>query len=104
MNNVVMVLIMVITLIKRREAKKMKPKLIVKKPSGYVGFDKEFCVDVSTYQPVVWVERDWEECKTDFVQQCDEQSKNVCADVVETLCEVSDLFVGAISEIKNMFP
>merc|ERR1711976_945244 len=26
--------------------------------------NKEFCVDVSTYQPVVWVERDGQVCKT----------------------------------------
>jgi len=50
--------------------------------------NKEFCVDVSTYQPVVWVERDGEECKTDFVKQCDDKSENVCADVTETVCEV----------------
>ena len=51
--------------------------------------NKEFCVDVSTYQPVVWVERDGEECKTDFVKQCQDKSETVCADVIETRCEVS---------------
>ena len=51
--------------------------------------NKEFCVDVSIYQPVVWVERDGEECKTDFVKQCEDKSENVCADVTETSCEVS---------------
>ena len=51
--------------------------------------NKEFCVDVSTYQPVVWVERDGEECKTDFVKQCEDKSENVCAEVTETKCEVS---------------
>ena len=50
--------------------------------------NKDFCVDVSTYQPVVWVERDGEECKTDFVKQCEEKSENVCAEVTETKCEV----------------
>ena len=50
--------------------------------------NKEFCVDVSTYQPVVWVERDGEECKTDFVKQCEDKSENVCAEVTETFCEV----------------
>ena len=50
--------------------------------------NKEFCVDVSTYQPVVWVERDGEECKTDFVKQCEEKSEEVCAEVHETRCEV----------------
>jgi hypothetical protein len=46
-------------------------------------------VDVSTYQPVVWVERDGEECTTDFVQQCEQKSESVCAEVTETFFEVS---------------
>ena len=50
--------------------------------------NKEFCVDVSTYQPVVWVEKDGEECKTEFVKQCEERSEEVCAEVHETRCEV----------------
>merc|ERR1711970_1567186 len=50
--------------------------------------NKEFCVDVSTYEPVVWVERDGEECKTEFVKQCEEKTEEVCADVHETRCEV----------------
>ena len=40
--------------------------------------NKEFCVDVSTYQPVVWVEREAEECETVFVKQCSDKSENVC--------------------------
>ena len=50
--------------------------------------NKEFCVDVSTYQPVVWVERDAESCETVFVKQCSDRSENVCQDVTETKCEV----------------
>merc|ERR1719464_2387167 len=50
--------------------------------------NKEFCVDVSTYQPVVWVEREAEECETVFVKQCSDKSENVCQDVTETKCEV----------------
>jgi len=50
--------------------------------------NKEFCVDVSTFQEVVWVERDGEMCKTDFVKQCEQKSENVCADVTETRCQV----------------
>jgi len=50
--------------------------------------NKEFCVDVSTYQPVVWVESDGEECNTIFVKQCEEKYEDVCADVTETKCEV----------------
>ena len=49
---------------------------------------KELCVDVSSYEPVVWVERNGEECRTEFVQQCEERSENVCDDVTETICEV----------------
>ena len=50
--------------------------------------NKEFCVDVSTFLEVVWVERDGEMCKTDFVKQCEDKSENVCAEVTETFCEV----------------
>merc|ERR1712083_607491 len=50
--------------------------------------NKEFCVDVSTFQEVVWVERDGEMCKTDFVKQCEQKSENVCADVTETRRQV----------------
>ena len=46
-------------------------------------------MDVSTYQPVVWVERDGQECKTGWVKQCSDRSENVCIDVTETICEVS---------------
>ena len=45
-------------------------------------------MDVSSYEPVVWVERNGEECSTEFVQQCEERSENVCDDVTETICEV----------------
>ena len=66
-------------------------------PSTTAGYDhgeidlhkKEFCVDVSTYQPVVWVERNGQECKTGWVKQCSDRSENVCIDVTETVCEVS---------------
>merc|ERR1712123_382310 len=50
--------------------------------------NKEFCVDVSTYQPVVWVEREGEECSTVFVKDCADRSENICQDVTETKCEV----------------
>jgi len=50
--------------------------------------NKEFCVDVSTYQPVVWVERDGQVCKTDWIKQCEDKTENVCIDVTETVCEV----------------
>ena len=47
-------------------------------------------MDVSTYQPVVWVESEAEECSTVFVKQCEDKSENVCTDVTETKCEVSE--------------
>ena len=50
--------------------------------------NKEFCVDVSTYQPVVWQEVDAEQCSTVFVKKCEDRSEEVCADVTETRCEV----------------
>jgi len=50
--------------------------------------NKEFCVDVSTYEPVVWQEVDAEQCDTVFVKKCEERSEEVCADVTETRCEV----------------
>merc|ERR1719412_2830051 len=50
--------------------------------------NKEFCVDVSAYQPVVWAEREAEECSTVFVKQCQERKQNVCSTVTETRCEV----------------
>ena len=46
-------------------------------------------MDVSTYQPVVWEERNGQECKTGWVKQCTDKSENVCIDVTETVCEVS---------------
>merc|ERR1712025_1505667 len=48
----------------------------------------EFCVDVSTFQPVVWVERDGEECNTVFVKDCQDRTEQICQDVTETKCEV----------------
>ena len=50
--------------------------------------NKEFCVDVSAFKPLEWVEKEGEECKTEFVKNCEEKRQNVCAEVVETRCEV----------------
>merc|ERR1712038_2240713 len=50
--------------------------------------NKEFCVDVSTYEPVVWKEVDAEQCDTVFVKKCEDRSEEVCADVTETRCQV----------------
>ena len=56
--------------------------------------NKEFCVDISTYQPVIWVERDGEECHTVFVKKCEDKQENVCAHVTETRCEVSETTIN----------
>jgi hypothetical protein len=48
----------------------------------------QFCVDISSYGPVEWVEEDAQECETPFVKKCDQKSENVCAEVIETECEV----------------
>merc|ERR1719400_1983259 len=40
--------------------------------------NKEFCVDVSTYQPVVWVEREAESCETVFVKMSLRRSARWC--------------------------
>jgi hypothetical protein len=50
--------------------------------------NKEFCVDVSTFEPVVWEEKDGEECSTIFVKRCEDKQENICEDVTETKCEV----------------
>ena len=50
--------------------------------------EKQICVDVSTFMPTIWTSREAEECVTEFVQQCDERSENVCGEVTETTCEV----------------
>merc|ERR1719471_2060722 len=33
--------------------------------------NKEFCVDVSAFKALEWVEKEGEECKTDFVKKCE---------------------------------
>jgi len=49
---------------------------------------EQFCVDISSYGPVEWVEEPAEECATPFVKKCEDKSENVCAEVVETKCQV----------------
>jgi len=50
--------------------------------------NKEFCVDVSTYLPIEWEEKEVETCETVFVKQCEDKSEDVCKEVLETFCEV----------------
>ena len=60
--------------------------------------NKEFCVDVSTYQPVVWEEREGEACRTEWQMQCEDKSEQVCADISETRCDVShETFLYSLS-------
>ena len=51
--------------------------------------DGQFCVDISDFLDLKWVEKDVEECKTIFEKSCEEKTQNVCLTVNETLCEVS---------------
>ena len=51
--------------------------------------NKEFCVDVSAYKPLQWVEMEGQDCKTELVTRCQEKRENVCAKVMETQCEVN---------------
>ena len=67
--------------------------------------NKEFCVDVSSYQPVVWEERPGETCVTEWRMMCEDRAEEVCQDVTETSCDVSDTTLQAeavdICEILN---
>ena len=49
---------------------------------------KEFCVDVSQYKDVTWVEREGEMCTAEFEKVCEDKKESVCGDVTETKCEV----------------
>ena len=51
--------------------------------------NKEFCVDVSSYQPVVWEERPGESCETRWRMMCQDRAEEVCQNVTETRCDVS---------------
>ena len=51
--------------------------------------DGQFCVDISNFLDLEWVEREVEECATAFEKSCEEKTQEVCLTVNETLCEVS---------------
>ena len=51
--------------------------------------NKEFCVDVSAYQPVQWVEREDQECDTIFVKKCD-WKKEVIIKIHQTVKSLLD--------------
>ena len=52
--------------------------------------DGQFCVDISNFLDLEWVEREAEECATAFEQKCEEKTEEICLTVNETLCEVSN--------------
>ena len=58
--------------------------------------DGQFCVDISDFLDLQWVEKEVEECATAFEQRCEEKTQEVCLTVNETLCEVSN---NAVLEI-----
>ena len=68
--------------------------LILKYVKGYgpshqlIQDEKQICVNVSTFLPLVWNQRPGEECRTELIQKCEERKENVCGDVTETICEV----------------
>ena len=58
--------------------------------------DGQFCVDISDFLDLQWVEKEVEECATAFEQRCEEKTQEVCLTVNETRCEVSS---NAVLEI-----
>ena len=62
--------------------------------------DGQFCVDISNFLDLEWVEREVEECVTAFEKSCEEKTQEVCLTVNETLCEVSN---NAVLEIQVIF-
>ena len=51
--------------------------------------NKEFCVDVSSYEPVRWQESQSEVCRPQWRMMCSPRSKQICEEVAETKCDVS---------------
>ena len=62
--------------------------------------DGQFCVDISDFLDLEWVEKEVEECATAFEKSCEEKTQEVCLTVNETLCEVSN---NAVLEIQVIF-
>ena len=52
--------------------------------------NKEFCVDVSSYEPVRWQESQSEVCRPQWRMMCSPRSKQICEEIAETKCDVSD--------------
>ena len=46
-------------------------------------------MDVSSYEAVVWEEREAELCSTQWRMVCEDREQQLCEDVAETRCDVS---------------
>ena len=73
-----------------------EPKADLNSDLGLHSKDGQFCVDISDFLDLEWLEREVEECETAFEQRCEEKTQEVCLTVNETLCEVSN---NAVLEI-----
>lgn len=54
-------------------------------------------MDVSSYEAVVWEEREAELCSTQWRMVCEDREQQLCEDVAETRCDVS--FLGTKRKI-----
>ena len=63
--------------------------------------NKEFCVDVSSYEPVRWQESQAEVCRPQWRMMCSPRSKQICEEVAETKCDVSKSV--KIKNISNFY-
>ena len=84
-----LVIIPMVVLLPLVYARNMSEAARLRRALGNVDLHNEqFCVDISQYGDVTWVEEEAQECSTTFVKKCVEKQENVCADVVETKCDV----------------
>ena len=62
--------------------------------------NKEFCVDVSNYGPLEWIEKEGEECKTEFVKKCDAVAKEISKKKsIDTRVNVAKTKVEKLAEL-----
>ena len=62
-------------------------------------------MDVSSYEAVVWEEREAELCSTQWRMVCEDREQQLCEDVAETRCDVSLLGIKRkIFSIKTSLP
>lgn len=68
----------------------------------------QFCVDISSYGRVGWVElqtnpdtlEPYMTCQTPFVKECADKEEKVCSEVMETKCEVQPFTECAMSTVQ----